>query len=139
MAEIKESTIFVDLLRCTGCWTCALSCMTGNNLKDGQYFVSVRTNGSGEGIDRPSGTWPDLRMSWMPIYSKHCVKCTDRTAEGRAPYCVGMCPNKALSWGEEVEGKIEACRERGSRIFQLPRWENSREDVIYASADREII
>lgn len=139
MAEIKESTVFVDLLRCTGCWTCALACMTGNKLKDGQYFVTVRTNGSGEGIDRPSGVWPDLRMSWTPIYSKHCIKCESRTAVGDAPYCVGMCPNKALNWGPEVGAKIEAARDRGARIFQLPAWENSREDVIYASADRPII
>ncbi|MGI6218178.1 MAG: hypothetical protein ACOYIK_11280, partial [Coriobacteriales bacterium] len=138
--EIADTTIFVDLLRCTGCWTCAMSCMTGNKLKDGEFFVDVRTLGSGEGIDRPAGTWPDLHMSWMPVYSKSCIKCKNRTAEGELPYCVKNCPNKALAYGKEaVAEKMAAARERGARIFTLPDWEKSKENVIYASPDRKII
>lgn len=139
MAAYPEDTIFVDLLRCTGCWTCALSCMTGNGLKDGEHFVNVRTLGSGEGIDRPSGVWPDLRMSWMPVYSRHCIRCKGRTEEGELPYCVGMCPNRALVYGPEVEEKVEAARQRGARIYSLPTWEKSREDIVYASPDRPIL
>lgn len=139
MAKYADDIIFVDLLRCTGCWTCALSCMTGNKLKDGEHFVDVRTLGSGEGIDRPAGTWPDLHMSWMPVYSKHCIKCKPRTDAGELPYCVGMCPNRALMYGSEVDGKIEAARARGARIYQLPGWEKSKDNVVYASPDRKII
>lgn len=139
MAEIKNDTIFVDLLRCTGCWTCALACMTGNGLKDGEHFVNVRTLGSGEGIDRPAGVWPDLHMSWMPVYSESCVKCAGRTKDGKAPYCVGMCPNHALAFGDEVAEKVEAARQRGARIYELPKWERSKEGVVYASPDRPIL
>ena len=139
MEKYAEDTIFVDLLRCTGCWTCALACMTGNKLNDGEHFVDVRTLGSGEGIDRPSGSWPDLHMSWMPVYSKHCIKCEPRTSEGKLPYCVGMCPNHALSYGEDVSEKIEAARNRGARIYSLPAWEKSKDNVVYASPDRPII
>ena len=137
--EIPEDVIFVDRLRCTGCWTCALACMTGNDLKDGQFFVSVRTLGSGEGIDRPAGVWPDLRMSWMPFYSKHCIKCKPRTDAGEQPYCVAQCPNRALAYGADAVEKIAAARERGARIYQLPSWEGTKEGVIYASPDRPII
>ena len=137
--EVTDDTIFVDLLRCTGCWTCALSCMTGNKLKDGQYFVNVRTLGSGEGIDRPAGEWPDLHMSWMPYYTHACIKCKPRTDAGELPYCVKSCPNKALAFGPDAVEKIEAARKRGARIYRLPAWEHSKENVIYASPDREII
>lgn len=137
--EIAPDTIFVDLLRCTGCWTCALSCMTGNNLKDGKFFVDVKTLGSGEGIDRPAGTWPNLHMSWMPVYRKSCIKCVDRTEAGELPYCVKNCPNKALAYGEDVPAKVQAARERGARIFAQPAWEHTREHVIYASPDRKIL
>lgn len=137
--EVTDDTIFVDLLRCTGCWTCALSCMTGNKLKDGQYFVNVRTLGSGEGIDRPAGVWPDLHMSWMPCYTHACIKCKPRTDAGELPYCVKSCPNKALAFGPDAVEKIEAARKRGARIYRLPAWEHSKENVIYASPDREII
>ncbi len=137
--DITADTIFVDTLRCTGCWTCSLSCMTGNGLKDGEWFVDVKTLGSGEGIDRPAGTWPHLHMSWQPVYRKSCIRCKDRTAQGELPYCVKNCPNKALAYGEEVPAKIQAARERGARIYELPLWERSKEHVIYASADRRIL
>ena len=137
--EVNDDTIFVDTLRCTGCWTCALACMTGNKLKDGEFFVQVRTLGSGEGIDRPAGTWPNLHMSWMPVYSKSCIKCKDRTAEGKLPYCVQDCPNRALAFGKDAVEKMEAARKRGARIYELPTWEKSKEHVVYASADRKII
>ncbi|MBE6464112.1 MAG: hypothetical protein E7003_02090 [Eggerthellaceae bacterium] len=137
--EIPEDAIFVDRLRCTGCWTCSLACMTGNGLKDGQFFVTVRTLGSGEGIDRPAGVWPDLHMSWMPFYSKHCIKCKPRTEAGELPYCVAQCPNKALAYGADAVEKIAAARARGARIYQLPGWEQGKEGVIYASPDRKII
>ena len=138
-AEITDDTIFVDLLRCTGCWTCSLSCMTGNNLKDGHFFVNVRTLGSGEGIDRPAGTSPDLHMSWMPFYTSSCIKCKDRTSAGELPYCVKNCPNKALAFGKDAAEKVEAARERGARIFRLPAWEHSKDGIVYASPDRKII
>ena len=137
--ELPEDVIFVDRLRCTGCWTCSLACMTGNKLADGKFFVSVRTLGSGEGIDRPAGVWPDLHMSWMPVYSQHCIKCKPRTEAGELPYCVKNCPNKALAYGADAAEKIEAARQRGARIYQLPEWEHGKEGVIYASPDREII
>ena len=138
-AELPEDVIFVDRLRCTGCWTCALACMTGNKLKDGQFFVNVRTLGSGEGIDRPAGVWPDLHMSWMPFYTHNCIKCKPRTEAGELPYCVAQCPNRALAYGADAVEKIAAARERGARIYQLPSWEHSKEGVIYASPDRPIL
>lgn len=32
---MAESAIFVNLQRCTGCWTCSLACKVGNDLPDG--------------------------------------------------------------------------------------------------------
>ena len=49
------------------------------------------------------------------------------------------CPNKALAFGPDAVEKIEAARKRGARIYRLPAWEHSKENVIYASPDREII
>ena len=88
MTEMNEKTILVDLQRCIGCWTCSLACKVGNNLPDEEFWLTVRTQGSGEGIDRPAGTWPNLHMSWIPIWSQSCVKCPSRIAKGDKPYCV---------------------------------------------------
>lgn len=132
----KDTRILVNLHRCTGCWTCSMACKVQNELPDEEFWVTVRTLGSGEGIDRPAGTWPDLHMSWMPVWSQKCVKCAPRLAEGHAePFCVKCCPNGALTYGEAVDAEVQSLRERGFRISTLPKWENSREGIVYASKE----
>ena len=129
---MAESTIFVNLQRCTGCWTCSLACKVGHDLPDGTLWQTVRTLGSGEGIERPAGTWPDLRMSWIPIWSRSCIKCAPRVATGELPYCVKCCPNGALSFGADAHAKIDTARAEGFRIFELPAWENAKDGIVYA-------
>lgn len=132
----KDTRILVNLHRCTGCWTCSMACKVQNELPDEDFWVTVRTLGSGEGIDRPSGTWPDLHMSWMPVWSKSCVRCAPRLAEGHAePFCVKCCPNGALTYGEDVDAEVQSLREKGFRISELPAWENSRAGIVYASKE----
>lgn len=129
---MAESKILVNLERCTGCWTCSLACKVGNGLDDRDFWLTVRTLGSGEGIDRPEGTWPNLHMSWMPLWSQMCIKCPGRIKDGLQPYCVHSCPNKALAFGDEADDETERLRMEGFRIFELPAWENSKEDIVYA-------
>ncbi len=136
---MTQPTILINLVRCTGCWTCSLACKVGNNLADDEWWQHVRTLGSGEGIDRPAGVWPDLHMSWIPIHTPDCTLCGERTEAGQDPYCVHNCPNRAMTYGDLddpdslVSKGIEDLRERGFRIFKLPDWEHSRRDIIYAS------
>ena len=132
----KDTRILVNLHRCTGYWTCSMACKVVNELPDEDFWVTVRTLGSGEGIDRPAGTWPDLHMSWMPVWSKDCVRCGKRLAEGhKEPFCVKCCPNGALTYGEDVDAEVQSLREKGFRISELPAWENSRAGIIYASKE----
>ena len=132
MGEFKENTILVDLQRCIGCWPCSLACKVGNKLPDEEFWLTVRTLGSGEGVDRPAGTWPNLHMSWMPVWSQSCVKCAGRLAKGELPYCVNSCPCNALAIGGAAEEKAGELRERGFRFFELPAWEKSKDGVVYA-------
>lgn len=131
--RIGKSTILVNLQRCTGCWTCALACKVANGLADDEYREVVRTEGSGEGIDRPAGTWPDLHMSWTPVWKKSCTKCPERIAAGEEPFCVHACPNGALTVGEAAAAEEQKLLEKGFRIFRLPAWEDSKDDIVYAS------
>lgn len=116
-----------------------MACKVGIKLPDDTWWSTVRTLGSGEGIDRPSGTWPNLKMGWIPIMSKSCVMCSGRTTQGELPYCVNSCPTEAMTYGDlgdensAVAKKIEELRDRDFRIFRLPAWENSKEGVVYAS------
>lgn len=129
---MKRTNLLVNLDRCTGCWTCALACMVGNGLPDGEFWMTVRTLGSGEGIDRPAGSWPNLRMSWMPVWSESCIGCAGRVGAGEPPYCANACPNGALSYGGAADEAAETLKEAGFRLFSLSSWEQSREGVTYA-------
>jgi molybdopterin-containing oxidoreductase family iron-sulfur binding subunit len=128
-----DSRILVNLKRCTGCWTCSLACKVGNGLEDADFRCLVRTLGSGEGIDRPAGTWPDLHESWMPVWLETCTKCPERMKEGEKPYCVHNCPNGALSFGEDVEAGIAQLKSEGFRIWNAAPWDSRKDGIVYAS------
>ena len=137
---MANPTILVNLKRCTGCWTCSMACKVGNRTPEGTWWQHVRTLGDGSGIDEPGGVWPDLHMSWMPIWTRDCVMCKGCTAEGEQPYCVYNCPAKALVYGDaddpesEVSKLAASLEGRGYRLYKLPAFENTRPEVTYADA-----
>lgn len=131
-------SILANLKRCTGCWSCSMGCKTGNDTPDGVWWQVVRTLGSGAGIDDPAGTWPDLSMSWMPVWTKNCVKCPTRIADGEKPYCEMSCPTHAIISGDlndpdsAISKEKAALEEKGYRVYQLPVWENAKDGIYYA-------
>lgn len=131
--------MLVDLERCIGCWTCSMACKMCHHLPDEEYRVTVRTNGSGAGIDRPLGIYPNLRMTWQPIYSESCTWCADRLAKHEPPMCVYECPTKALAFGDDKDPEsdfskeLRRCVEKHSHVFELPEYEHTRKNVVYAS------
>jgi Fe-S-cluster-containing dehydrogenase component len=131
--------IIVDLERCVGCWSCAMACKVGNELADDEFRVVVRTLGSGTGIDRPAGVYPDLKMGWQPVYAKSCVYCAPRVAKGEEPFCTYNCPTGALHFGDTEDAasplveERERLRAKGYKLFQLPDWEGSKGGITYAS------
>ena len=133
--------MLVDLQRCIDCWTCSMACKVGNCLEDDEYRVTVRTNGSGAGIDRPQGTYPNLRMSWQPIYQKSCTFCAERLGEGKPQYCVKDCPTHALAFGDDADPEsaycveVKRCLDLHYHLFELPAYEGSRANVTYATRE----
>lgn len=131
--------MLVNLERCIGCWTCAMACKMCHDLPDDDYRVIVRTNGSGAGIDRPQGVYPNLRMSWQPIYQPSCTWCAERQAEGLGPMCAYECPTEALAYGDEDDPEssysqaLAFCKEKHYHTFELPDYERSRDGVLYAT------
>jgi Fe-S-cluster-containing dehydrogenase component len=134
-----KARILIDLERCVGCWTCAMACKVGNGLADDEYRVTVRTLGSGTGIDRPAGVYPNLNMGWLPVYETSCVLCAPRVAEGQPPYCSHSCPTEAIAFGDadddgsDYTSALKRVRDAGYRIFELPAWENKKSGITYAS------
>ncbi len=130
--------ILVDLDRCIGCWTCSMICKTCHHLDDDDFRVTVRTNGNGSFIDRPQGQYPNLKMRWMPIYSKACTFCADGSHDG-TPWCVSQCPCGALSYGDPNDPESEFSKAladdkaRGKHVFELPAYENTQKHIVYST------
>lgn len=137
---MTKQAILVDLNRCTGCWTCSMACKMAYHLDVDEYRISVRTIG-GNRIDEPTGIWPDLHLSWMPIFKKECTMCGDRRREGKLPFCEMCCPSGALFFGDvddsnsALSQKREELLRRGYGETELPSWEYSWQPVLYLKKD----
>lgn len=71
----------IDLHRCIGCNTCAVACKLKNNLPNDMWWNRILTVG-GEAIDTASGTYPNAKLSFLPLNCQHCEN----------PSCVKACP-----------------------------------------------
>ena len=135
---MAQPAILIDLNRCIGCWTCSLSCKVGNALADDEWWQYVRTMGSGAGIDKSAGTWPDLWMKWIPIFTQDCIMCGERTEQSLEPFCTYNCPTEAMIFGDledpasPISMTMNELKELGYRLFQIPEWEHTRSDIYYA-------
>jgi Fe-S-cluster-containing dehydrogenase component len=115
-----------------------MACKVGNDLPDEDYRVFVRTIGNGAGVDRPSGVYPKLTMSWQPVFKNNCVFCASRVAEDKLPYCAYNCPTEALAFGEDSDPEsayskaLERVYGAGYRVYSAKKWEDTRCGVTYA-------
>lgn len=102
----------IDLAACMGCHTCSVACKQANNLPNGVWWNTVKTDG-GESKDTARGTYPnDLVMMSYPINCQHCAN----------PACVEVCPTGASSKREDglVVIDNEVCIGCGSCIAACP-------------------
>lgn len=133
---MSKKTILVNLNRCTGCWTCSMACKVAHDLPEDTWWQYIRTVGEDK-IDEPAGEWPNLTLSWLPIFTQSCIMCPDRTKDGLDPYCVYNCPTKALTYGDldepdnPVEEKEAYLKEKGFREYVIPEWEDTRDGIKY--------
>ena len=81
----------IDITRCFGCQTCAVACKMANNLPIDTWWNRVLTVG-GDFTDTAEGTFPEVKMSFMPVACQHCEH----------PACVEVCPVGATYKDEET-------------------------------------
>ena len=75
--------LVIDQERCIGCEACTVACKNENNGSVG--FICVKTEHANQ-KDIPHGTFPNVRMTFMPLVCNHCDN----------PFCVGACPIDAI-------------------------------------------
>ena len=84
----------IDVRRCIGCQTCALSCKMQNGVPEGMLWNRVLTEGSDE-IDGAQGVYPHLSRAYLPIACQHCENAA----------CQRVCPTGATY--KDDKGRVE--------------------------------
>ena len=91
---MTKLAIGIDLHRCIGCNTCALTCKMQNNVPDGMLWNRVLTEGC-ERFDSAEGTYPNLSRTYLPLACQHCEN----------PACERVCPTGATY--KDDKGRVE--------------------------------
>jgi molybdopterin-containing oxidoreductase family iron-sulfur binding subunit len=87
--------IAIDTARCSACNACSTTCKVENNLPDGVWWTTGKTEG-GDVRYTPGGTYPDgLHMTF---YTMSCQNCDN-------PACVSVCPTGA-TYKREGDGIV---------------------------------
>ena len=90
----KQLGFVIDQERCIGCEACTVACRIEHNNKLG--FIKVITQNVDQ-KDTPEGTFPDLKMNFLPQLCNHCAR----------PPCVDTCPVEAIKKKEDGVVVIE--------------------------------
>lgn len=127
--------IAINLDRCVGCHTCALSCKMQNNVPEGMLWNRVLTEDC-DVVDGALGTYPNVTRTFLPVACQHCQNAA----------CQRVCPTGATY--KDDKGRVEidydkcigcrmcmsACPYNGVRSFN---WEEPVFHMDYAMGSKD--
>jgi len=80
---------------CTGCHACEVACKQEHNFSGG--MVGIR-------VDELVTTGPDkVHVDFVPITTRFCDLCAERTKGGEQPACVKHCQATCMTYGPVTE------------------------------------
>ena len=90
--------ILVNYEYCTGCHSCEVACKKYLKLNEGEYGIKLGEIGPFEF----AGKHEPEKFEWcyVPVITKACNWCEDRTAKGKMPMCVQHCQAWCMYYGE---------------------------------------
>lgn len=89
--------LLIDYEYCTGCHSCEVACQMEHELPPDRWGIKIAQIGPWSiGID-------DAEFSFVPMPTKLCNLCAERTVRGERPTCVKHCMSKVISYGPVSE------------------------------------
>ena len=82
-------------------YSCEVACKKQLNLPKGEFGIKLSETGPFEYSSlkghAPKEAW---EWTWLPVVTKACNLCEDRTSEGKMPMCVQHCQAWCMYYGE---------------------------------------
>ncbi|MCX7912134.1 MAG: hypothetical protein N2506_04140 [Dehalococcoidales bacterium] len=94
--------LFIEWEYCTGCHACEVACKQEHNFSEGNCGVKV--------YEVVTTSPPDkVYVDFMPVVTRLCDLCAERTARGEMPACVKHCQALCMKYGtvEELAKALE--------------------------------
>lgn len=84
--------ILINYDYCTGCHSCEVACKKELGLPKGEFGIKLAETGPFE-YSSKEGSSPKERWewTWLPVVTKACDMCAERTEAGKMPMCVQHC------------------------------------------------
>lgn len=93
--------IMINYEYCTGCHSCEVACKKHLGLPEGEFGIKLTQVGPYE-YEGKTGT-EKWEWVWMPVLTKACDLCKDRTEKGKMPMCVQHCQAWCMYYGDVKE------------------------------------
>ena len=109
--------IAINLDRCVGCHTCALSCKMQNNVPEGMLWNRVLTEDC-DVVDGALGTYPNVTRTFLPVacrveidYDK-CIGCR---------MCMAACPYNARNFNWQTPVRVTGANYGDAEVPVRPK------------------
>jgi len=118
----EYNAIVEDLNRCVGCYACEVACKKQNNLSQDESWIRVSQIG-------PELVNGKLSMDYVISMTQDCTLCDKRIEKGLQPFCVSICPSKALVYCDTAQKLLENMKKERIQVVNLK--ESARKKVVY--------
>ena len=100
--------LLIDYEFCTGCQSCEVACKEEHRIPVGQWGIHLLDDGPWE--------CSDGKFNWnkIPVPTRLCDLCAERTAKGKQPSCVHHCLAGVMQYGPVEELARELAEKPGA-------------------------